>query len=201
MIKTVIFDLGNVLVNYDAKKAGIQFARECKLPLMKVLLHFFTSPVEKAYTQGEISSKEFYEHSKKVLKFPISYRTFARYWNDIFEENPGMYELLKKLKKKYPLYLISNTNKLHFDYIKRKFPHICKQFKKTFPSHEVGCRKPDVIIYQKVIKKIGVLPDEAVFIDDVKKFVDGAKKAGLHAVRFKNPQQLVFELRKLGVEA
>ena len=107
--------------------------------------------------------------------------------------------LLAKLKKKYPLYLISNTNKMHFDYIKENFK-ILRHFKKTFPSHEVGYRKPEPQIYKKVLKKIKLKPEETVFVDDVEKFVDGARAIGMHAIQFRNPRQLVREFRKLGVE-
>ena len=83
-IKAILFDMGNVLLRYDACKAANQFAKACKVPRLKVWLHFFTSPVEKAYTRGEISSWQFFQHSKKVLKTPIDYKTFKHYWNDIF---------------------------------------------------------------------------------------------------------------------
>ncbi len=197
-IKSVIFDMGNVLLNYDAKKAAKRFSQGCKVPIIKVWIHFFTSPTEKAYTRGEISCREFYNHAKQALKFPVDFKTFKHYWNDIFWENPGMDALLGKLKKKYPLYLISNTNKMHFDYIKGKFKML-RHFKKTYPSHEVGHRKPEAKIYEKVLADIKLKPEETVFVDDVKKFVDGAKAVGMHAIRFKKKEQLIRDLRKLGV--
>lgn len=200
MIKTVIFDMGKVLLDYDAKKAGLRFAKACKVPLLKIWEHFFTSATEKAYTRGEITTKEFYEHSKKCLKFPVDLATFSHYWNDIFTEIEGMEDLLKDLKKHYPLYLISNTNELHFDHIKKEFPHIFSHFKKTFPSHEMGCRKPEPEIFLKVLKKIKMKPEETVFIDDIQKFLDGAKSVGMHTICFKNRKQLIRDLKKLKVK-
>ena len=199
-IKAILFDLGNVLLNYDAYKAANRFAKVCKVPRIKVWIHFFTSPTEKAYTRGHISSYEFYRHAKQVLKFPIDYPTFRHYWNDIFWESGGMDPFLARLRRRYPLYLISNTNAMHFDHIKKKFK-ILRHFKKTFPSHEVGHRKPEPEIYEKVLAKIRMRPEETVFIDDVPKFVDGARKVGMHAIRFRNKKQLVKDLAKLGVKA
>ncbi len=198
-IKAVIFDLGNVLLNYDAVKSAERFAKHCKVPRLKVWIHFFTSPTEKAYTRGEISSYKFYRHAKECLKFPVDYKTFKHYWNDIFWENEGMDEILGKLKKHYPLYLISNTNQMHFDHVKEKF-RILRHFKRTFPSHEMGARKPEAAIYLKVLRKIRLLPHETVFIDDVTKFVDGARSVGMHAIRFRNRPQLLRDLHKLGVK-
>lgn len=199
MIRSVIFDLGNVLINYDPRKAGLRFAKDCRVPIVKVLAHFFASPMERAYTCGEVTSRQFYEYSKQALKFSADYRTFSHYWNDIFEENPGMEHLLRKLKKHYPLYLISNTNQLHFDYLLRHYPHIFRHFKKTFPSHRVGCRKPDREIYDTVLKAIKLRPEETVFIDDVAKFVRGARRAGMYAVRFSSLKRLERDLGKLGI--
>ncbi len=198
-IKAIIFDLGNVLLHYDAYKAARQFAKACRVSLLKVWLHFFTSSIEKDYTTGRISSYDFYLHAKKVLKTPVSYKVFRHYWNDIFTENKGMEDLLKQLKKHYPLYLISNTNEMHFRHIKRTY-RILRHFKKTFPSHEMGHRKPDREIYKKVLERIGHRPEETVFIDDAPQFVEGARKAGMHAIRFKNKDQLIQSLRKFGVK-
>ncbi len=106
--------------------------------------------------------------------------------------------LLRRLARHYPLYLISNTNRMHFDHIKQNFK-ILRHFKRTFPSHEVGHRKPELKIYEKVLARIRLRPEETVFVDDVPKFVAGAKKAGMRAIRFKNREQLIRKLRKLGV--
>ncbi len=198
-IKAVIFDLGNVLLNFNARKSAKRFAKACKVSFNEVWEHFFISPTEKAYTRGEITCKEFYEHSVQALKIPVSFEVFSHYWNDIFWENKGMEAVLKKLKKNYPLYLISNTNKLHFDHIKKNFK-ILRHFKKTFPSHEVGHRKPEPQIYKKVLKAVKLKPQHTVFVDDVEKFVVGAKAVGMHAVQFKTPARLIRDLRKLDVK-
>lgn len=198
-IRALIFDLGNVLLNYDAHKAARRFARACNVSLLKVWLHFFTSPTEKAYTRGEISTYEFYRHAKRALDFPVPYRTFRHYWNDIFTENAGMDSLLARLARRYPLYLISNTNRMHFEHVKRKFK-ILRHFKRTFPSHELGHRKPDREIYEKVLKRIRLAPEETVFIDDHPKFVRGARRVGMHALRFRSRAGLLRDLRRLGVQ-
>jgi putative hydrolase of the HAD superfamily len=198
-IKAVIFDLGNVLINYDVKRAARRFSEAGGISQMRIWAHFFLSRFEQAYTRGEISTLEFYRAASSVFKKPIPYETFKHYWNDIFWENPGMDRLLARIKKHYPLYLISNTNDLHFSYIKKHFK-ILRHFKKRFPSHEVGARKPDLKIYRRVLKKIGLRPEETVFIDDMKKFIAGARKAGMHAIRFKTRERLIQDLRKLGIK-
>jgi len=198
-IKAILFDMGNVLLNFNAKKAAIRFAKECRVPITKVWIHFFTSPTEKAYTRGKISSYEFYRHAREALNVPVSFSVFKHYWNDIFWENSGMDGLLARLKKKYPLYLLSNTNAMHFGHIQKNFK-ILRHFKKSFPSHLVGHRKPERQIYLKVLKAIKQKPENTLFVDDVKRFVEGARKVGINAIQFKNKRQLVREFSKYGIK-
>lgn len=198
VIKAVIFDLGNVLVNYDVEKAAKRFSAASGLSTKEIWRRFFLSKFEQAYTRGEISTREFHRIACKTLGASIPLATFSHYWNDIFWENPGMDRLLRRLKKHYPLYLISNTNALHYTHIKKHFK-LLRHFKKRFPSHEVGARKPDLKIYRRVLRKIGLRPEETVFIDDMKSFIAGARKAGMHALRFKTRTRLIRDLRRLGI--
>ena len=70
-IKSVIFDLGNVLLNYDAEKAAKQFAKACDIPVIVLWGHFFTSSVEKAHTLGDITCRESYAHATKFFTIPF----------------------------------------------------------------------------------------------------------------------------------
>ena len=197
-IKAVIFDLGNVLVNYDVEKAARRFSAVSGLSTQEIWKRFFLSRFEQAYTRGEISTREFHRIACKTLGVFISLATFSHYWNDIFWENPGMDKLLARIKRHYPLYLISNTNALHFTHIKKNFK-LLRHFDRKFPSHEVGARKPDLKIYRRVLRKIGLQPEETVFIDDMKSFISGARKTGMHAIHFKGRPRLVKDLRKFGI--
>ncbi len=198
-IKTVIFDMGNVLLHYDATRACRAFVKSCGASFLKIWMHVLTSPVEKAYTRGEISSRQFYKHCQSIFKNPVSFDDFKKHWNEIFWENEGMEKILMRLKKRYPLFVISNTNDMHFEYIRAQFP-ILRHFERLFPSHKVGARKPDALIYQRVLKAIKYKPEQTVFVDDVPKFVRGARKVGMHAIRFRSNDQLVRDLKKLGVK-
>lgn len=197
-IEAVIFDLGNVLVNFDAKKSAFAFAKTAGISILKTFSHFFLSEDEKAYTRGELTTPEFYERSKSALGVDIDFDTFKHYWNDIFWENEGMDELLAALKPKYKLYLISNTNELHFDYIRDNF-NILRHFDRMFPSHEVGARKPEARIFENVLDAVKLPAAKTVFIDDIKDFIRAAKEVGMHGIVFKNKDQLIEDLEKLGV--
>lgn len=199
-MKAIIFDLGNVLIHFDARRAARRFARHAEVPVKKVWQHFFTSRIEKAYTRGEITTREFFRHAKRAFNSTIDFATFSKLWNEIFWENRGIRTILEKLSRRYPLYLISNTNALHFNHVRREFPEIFRHFRKTFPSHWVGHRKPDPRIFWKVLRRIRLRPEEVLFIDDMPNFVEAAKKVGMRGIRFRSNAQLKRELRKLGIE-
>lgn len=198
-IKAILFDMGNVLLFFNARISSKAFAEATGLAEGDIWELFFISELEKSYTRGELSSKDFYEQVCPYFPKKINYETFSRLWNDIFTENSEMDELLKSLKKHYPLYMISNTNDLHFEYIKKNF-NITKHFTGFFPSHEVGHRKPNPAMFQHVLKEIKLKPDEAVFIDDILEFVESARKLGINAVQFTSRKKLEQDLRNLGIQ-
>ena len=197
--KAIMFDMGNVLLFFNARIASKAFSEATGLSEEEIWELFFISELERRYTRGEISSKDFYEQVNQYFPKKVDYETFARLWNEIFTENSEMDGLLAKLKKHYPLYLISNTNDLHFEYIKKAFK-VTKHFTGFFPSHEVGHRKPSPAMFEHVLKEIKLKPEETVFIDDIIEFVESAKQFGINAIQFTTRKNLEQELGKIGVQ-
>ena len=101
--------------------------------------------------------------------------------------------------KHYLLYMISNTNDLHFEYICKHFP-IASHFNGYFPSHVVGHRKPDQAMFEHVIREIKLRPEETVFVDDIAEFVESAKHLGIYGIQFTTREALEAELRHLGIK-
>lgn len=198
-IRAIFFDLGNVLVMFDARRAAAKFVQKTGVSFKDVWKCVFISRAERDFTKGKISSREFVRCLNRQLPKKISYPHFVEIWNNIFWPNPEMEDLLKHLKKRYHLYLISNTNELHFKFIQRNFT-VLKHFKRCFPSHWVGCRKPEQAIFRHALRIAKVKPEEAVFIDDMPDFVKGARRVGIKAIRFGSRKQIEKELLKLGVK-
>lgn len=198
-IKAILFDMGNVLIFFDAKRSSKAFSEAVGVSEDKIWQTFFVSDLERAYTRGEISSEDFYRKVSEHFHEKIDFATFARLWNDIFTENSEMDDLLKKLKKHYPLYLISNTNDLHFEHVRAQYA-ILRHFTKCFPSHAVGHRKPDRAMFEHVLRDIQLRPEETVLIDDVSEFVESAKSLGIHGLQFTSRQALEQDLRRLRIK-
>lgn len=187
MIKTLLFDFGDVFLTLD--KPATQ------RKLQELGLSSFSEEMLKKnqlYEIGEISSEEFISFYKKQLPETASEK-LEEAWNAILVELPEKrLTFLKQLaeQKKYQLILLSNTNELHINWIKENVSRF-KEFKNYFDafylSHEINFRKPNVDSYQFIIEKHNLNPEEILFVDDIKENTEAAKKLNFHTWNI-NPQ-------------
>ena len=134
----------------------------------------------------------------EYLEHKIDGETFCRYWSDIFWINKNVVALLPELKKNYNLYLLSNTNSIHKKYGYESYEFL-KIFDKLFLSHEVGFIKPEEEIYRAVEKVSGIPSEEHIFIDDIKEYVDGAKKIGWDGIQYLGYDNLLMNLKEKNI--
>jgi HAD superfamily hydrolase (TIGR01509 family) len=128
----------------------------------------------------------------------VPYEEFFDMYGDIFTEIPGTCDLLRRLHARYPLYLLSDTNEIHFGYVKRTVD-VVRLFDQCVVSYEVGAMKPGPHIYQEVLRRSGMPAEACVFIDDRPGNVDGAKRVGMQAFQFTSPEQCATDLAGIGV--
>ena len=181
MIKTLIFDFGDVFINLD-KEGAMQNALELfEINEFSDEMIAFNS----FYEQGLISTDEFLEFYQD--NFPkCSREDIVEAWNFILKDFPSYrLDFIQKLAndKTYLLILLSNTNELHIDWIKQNVDFY-EEFKGSFDafylSHEINLRKPNADIYQFVIDTHNLKPEETLFIDDTKENTLAASQLGLH---------------------
>ena len=111
---------------------------------------------------------------------------------------PKVLKTLKKLKKKYRLILLSNTDVKHVGFIKQKFPEIFF-FDDYVLSYEVGLMKPDPRIYEIALEKAKARVGECLFIDDLEENIEAAAEMGIQTILLKPQIDLEAELRQLNV--
>lgn len=199
-VKTIIFDLGNVLLKFDVRIIARKLAEKFSLDEDRLFDLFFDSPLTGIHDDGKISEREFHRRVMEMFNINMAFEEFREIWVDIFTENTDVAELVQFLSKEYKVFLMTNINKMHFDYIKGKFA-IIKEFDKVFTSYEVGERKPHPKIFNAAISYADAKPDEIVFIDDRKELIEGAEKLGIRGIVFKDIQQLKEDLSKNGVNS
>lgn len=129
----------------------------------------------------------------------VAYDEFVPMYGDIFTEIPGTVALLRQLTARYPLYLLSDTNEIHFGFV-RKTMDVVGIFDELILSYEMGVMKPNPRIYAEALRRSGVSADACVFIDDRLPNVEGARQVGIRGIHFRSPDQCATDLRQLGVK-
>ena len=202
MIKAIIFDLGNVLVNFDHRIAVRKISPLCAKTEEEIFNFFFDSPLTGLFEEGKIKPDEFFSEVKKALKLNIDYAAFLPVWNEIFiltDSNRSVYSLAKALSKNYRLALLSNINTLHFVYLKDRFP-VFDPFHDLLLSFEMKLKKPDARIYKKALATLAVQPQETFYTDDRPELIESARALGMQGFVFRGVEQLKTDLLNAGVK-
>lgn len=192
------FDLGNVLIRVDHGLFCRRLAAAAGLDPDEVYTRIFERGLEPAFDCGRLSPQEFYHQVLAVVPAPLPYPEFCRAWCDIFAPLPAMEELLARLRNRLPLFLVSNTNALHFPYIWERFP-LVHGFEGYILSYRVGSRKPEPGFYQALLREIPCQPQACLFIDDKLPFVEAARRHGLSAWHFEDAGALARHLEEVGL--
>jgi epoxide hydrolase-like predicted phosphatase len=182
MIRCVLSDLGRVIIHFDNTIFFEKIARYSSLSKGEIAeLSFTHSSSLMAFDKGEITPEDFYDQATTILEAKIDYDNFFSIYNDVFSLNLHILEILKRLKGKYRLVLLSNTDVMRFGFIKKKFPEIMI-FDAYVLSYEVGVMKPHPRIYDEALKEAGVEARECVFIDDIEENIEAARKLGIRSI-------------------
>jgi len=196
MIKTIIFDLGNVIVNVDKTEQFKRLASDSNKSIFQIKRLFDELPIisfRKSFERGELKPKQFYGAIATELSLKMNFDEFKDVWCDIFTLNKDVEILIRKLKKDFRLILLSNTDMLHFEYIKKRYK-IIYTFDEWILSYLVGYRKPNPLIFFSALKKAKTLPYNCAYIDDIPEFVCVARLMGIKSFHYKNFQKLLEDL-------
>ncbi len=196
MIKNIVFDLGNVLVRVD-------FVKSRKLLIAagvdeKCLNNFFSLKTRKAYESGKISTPEFLRMAYYGLGKKVSKAKLKILFSDMFAEIPEMKKFLRQLhyEKRFRLFLLSNTNPLHFNYIRINFPYV-NLVDKFILSYKLGYAKPDRRIYKTLLGKYKLIPGETLFIDDLEINCKTAEKFGIKTILYQNYSSFIKQFKSI----
>ncbi|MFA6217433.1 MAG: HAD family phosphatase [Candidatus Omnitrophota bacterium] len=201
-IKAIIFDLGNVLVSFDTMRAVSRIsAFTDKNPEQISSLVFGSVKLLKFFEEGRVRPHEFFLKIKKTLRLSLSYKAFKPIWNEIFfltEDNVSTAQIAARLRQDYKVAVLTNTNILHFEYIKKQF-EIFDIFPHIVTSFETGLTKPHPQIYAQTMSVLGVIPSEAFYLDDRADLVAKARTLGIRAFVYQGTAQLIKDLAVCGI--
>ena len=189
-IRNIIFDLGGVFLNIDPaltinalkNKIGVEFYEE-----------FFTKAASNQLLErldrGDVSEAAFRDEIRRLSGLPVADQQIDEAWNAMLLDFPAYrLELLEGLQGHYRLFLLSNTNAIHYPHYERYMQKtfgikgLDHLFEKSYLSYRVRMRKPEPEIFELIINENELLPEETLFVDDTLQHVLGARDVGLKAV-------------------
>lgn len=193
-ISVIVFDLGNVLLPFDYNIA-IKKLNNIETGLGEKFISYYNNNYDfhRAFEKDEICEKDFIDKLLNVLNNKLKAEQFKIIFSSVFKENKYVSALLPKLKEKYKLVLLSNTNSIHKEYGWKDYDFL-KYFDKLILSHEVQSVKPEEKIYKCVEDFTQLPPNSHLFIDDIEEYAEAAKKLGWDAIQFVGYENLVEEL-------
>lgn len=171
-IKNLVFDFGGVLVDLDRQRCVDQFQQIGLDNVNQLLSDSFKDGFFQKYELGLISTAEFRDHIRSLSGKPVADAAIDAAWNSFLCSIPfHKLALLLKLREKYMVYLLSNTNELHWQWsVDNLFPYkgfdVSSYFEKIYLSFEMHLAKPDVNIFKTMTTDAGIEPNETLFIDD-----------------------------------
>lgn len=197
MIDTIIFDFGDVFINLD-KEATLT-------ALKKFGLENWNSEIDSLninFEKGVITKNDFLFGLNKLVP-NATQEELLEAWNAVLLDFPKYrLEFLQKLSQKYQLFLLSNTDSIHINHFKERYGNefynqFYNCFEKVYFSFDLGMRKPDVMIYEFVIKENNLTPLKTLFVDDNFNNIESAKKTGLKVWHLQKGKEDVIELFKI----
>jgi glucose-1-phosphatase len=199
-IQNIIFDLGGVLLNIDYQRSIQAFM----LLGLKDFTSFFTQAAQVKlfdhFDKGQISARDFRNELIRISGLSIKDEEIDSAWNAMLLDFPAeRLTLLEGVRRQYRIFLLSNTNAIHYpaymSYMKKTFgmEDLSGLFEKQYLSNRIGMRKPDLDVYEHILRENRLKASESLFIDDSAQHVEGARKAGLHALWLDTEKQQITD--------
>lgn len=187
-VKNIIFDFGGVILNIDYTLTEKAFAELGLTDFDKIYSQATQKDLFDRLETGRISPAAFREEIRKYIGKATD-EQIDKAWNAMLLDLPEeRITLLDKLKNTHRIFLLSNTNEIHYKaftaYMQEKFKRdiFSEVFEKAYVSHKINMRKPDAEIFEFVVRENGLNKTETLFIDDSIQHIEGAKKVGLNAL-------------------
>ena len=200
--ETIIFDLGEVIIDLDSKRVIDQFQKYSDKSAEDIIRLISKSQDLIDYEVGKMTDAEFCQVVNELLSIELSQASFEAIWNSFLGtiKLDKLY-LMLALKEKFNVLILSNTNAIHQSAFDRRVGELipsktmADMVHKAYYSHELGLRKPDPHIYQKVIDLQNLNPAKTIFFDDRLENITAAQASGIQAIQVTYSDQILDQLR------
>lgn len=200
-IKAIIVDLGNVIIDISFDQVIKEMAKISGKSFESLKPKFKVDKAHKEFERGNIDEEAYRIHWNKQFDVALSETEFYQVWNAVFlDVRPQMLAFLTEVRKQYRIVLLSNTNESHHHYFKKACKKELALFEKLFYSFEMGCRKPELIIFEKVLDYLKLDASHCLFLDDSKDNVIASEQAGIKGMLITDFPQMVVDLKNIGID-
>ena len=146
-----------------------------------------------------MTPRDWHEHLSQKFQLSLGFDEFCGIWCSVLDPETILPELLfERLAASCRLALLSNTDPIHVAHIEATFPFV-RHFPVRVYSCRVGASKPAPLIYHHALREVDALPEEAMFIDDVRENAAAAASLGINAFHFTSADELLAEFSRLGL--
>jgi len=186
--RNIIFDLGGVLLNINPLLSLNEFASISGTNHSELRRRLADEHIFEKFDTGQLDPSEFRSELCRIMNRKVNDKEIDRAWNILLLDFPlHRVQMLQQLKTNYRLFLLSNTNIIHFRHYTREFYNtygiqMHDLFEKMFLSYEIGIHKPDAGIYSYVLRDAGLDPSECLFIDDSLPNINAAAMQGIAGI-------------------
>lgn len=188
-VKNILFDLGGVFLDINYRLTEKAFIDLGISDFDQRFNQQFSNTLFEELETGKIEPEIFYNRFRQETGAELSNESIEKAWNALLLDFPAeRLEWLEEMGKKYPVYLYSNTNIIHYQCFMKIFEqkfegrNFNNYFRTAYYSHELGLRKPYPSSYMRIMELENLDPAETLFIDDTLKNITGAKEAGLQTL-------------------
>ena len=146
-----------------------------------------------------MTPREWHKHLCEKFRLSLSFEEFCESWNGVLDSTTLLPEVLfERLATSCRLALLSNTDPIHVAHIEATFPFV-RHFPVRVYSCRAGASKPAPVIYHHALREINALPEETLYIDDLRENVAAAVSLGMSGFLFTSPGELLSEFSRLGL--
>jgi len=195
-----LFDLGNTVIKLAYERVLENICKDASVE-RDALVELLEKPGSyRDLERGAVTFADFYDFVADHAGYRGSLRDFHRLWADFFDGTvPGIEEIIDRVRERYRVAFLSNSNEVHAELIPKKFAALFQKDDRFIFSYRFKSAKPDPEIFQRALEVIGALPHHTVFIDDLLENVFAARDLGIRAYQFLDSATLMKELERDGL--
>jgi putative hydrolase of the HAD superfamily len=196
-IKNIIFDFGGVILDIDPQQTNEALQELGFNDVNRFQERDFQTNIMEKFERGILTPESFRNKVREFIQIKVCNQDLDDAWNAMLFDIPEKrIRVLEEVKQNYNIYLLSNSNEIHYDMYLRdlqlRFGYFDfdQLFDKAYFSFDLHLNKPNPEIFEFVMNQHNMRPEQCLFIDDTIEHIEAAKLLGLHTYHLVKPDKV-----------